>query len=70
MLGPIFAGRGLLCFVGVSSLTTRISSSLSSRSLSGFNLSHMDNPLRHLPIPRVVLFLPTRECVSFDYKYA
>ena len=62
--GSFFAEQGLLRFVSVSSLATRISSSHLSHSFPGFDLLHMGYPLRDLPISRVVPFLAIPECVS------
>ncbi len=57
MLGPFFAGQELLCFVSVSFLTLISHRAVSSHSFPDFDLPLMGNPLRHLPIPRVVPFL-------------
>jgi hypothetical protein len=65
-----FAERGLDCFVGVTSFTTRISSSHPSRSFPAFDLPRMGYPLRHLPVSRVDLFLSIPECVNLAYELA
>jgi hypothetical protein len=71
MVWSFFTERGLLCFVSVTFLTTRISYVIHlSRSFSGFDLPRMGYPLRDFLISRVALFLSIPECVSLAYEHA
>ena len=70
MVWSFFTERGLLCFVSVTSFTSRISSNHLSRSFSGFDLPRMGYSLRDFLISRVVLLLSVTECVSLVYEHA